>query len=212
MAPLERSLSWYKSWVIDTPESPSTTARAHVARELLEAIQSRNYDNQTLKEIILVLDHECLHRVRLRLNNLHKEEDIAIGTPVIGDFAEQLLGCLVQHINPSSHLLRELQCRALLSVLALLQLDGVREIQTDVHTRWQNQIKERFRDLVSLPGESTGFSTNTYLRVQCSHLLSLGAAYYAQQFVGAELRCERILDLASSVMQLGVMGVNIALV
>lgn len=205
MAPLQRPLSWYQSWLIATPE------RAQVARELLEDIKGRNYNSQTLEEIILVIDHECLCRVGLI--NLHgAEESIAIGTLVIGDFAEQLSSCLVQHINPNSHLLRELQCRALLSVLALLHLDGVTAQETDFYTKWQSQINKRFRDLVWLPGQSTGLSKDTFRRVQCLHLLSLEAAYHARHFIRAEPASADILAIASNVMHVGVMAVNIALV
>lgn len=202
--------------MIGTPQTPPATARALLAEELLAAIKNSSYDSQTLQEIVLVIDHECLCRESQdRFPNLRRPDDIsnrAIATSVIGDFAEQLSSCLVHHINASSRLIRELQFRALLSVLALLQLDGVHAVHADVHRKWQTKINNRFRELIWLPGQSPRLSTETFPRVQCAHLISLGAAYYSQQFVPAEPVAARILAIGSNVMQLVVMVANIALV
>lgn len=195
--------------MVGTSEEPATSARKRVARELLDAIKDHDYDSQTLEEILLVIDHECLCR---ELENSEDSKEIfqsTIGTPTIGDFAHQLSSCLVEYVDASSHVMRELQCRALLSVLALLHLRGVTAQDTDSHTRLQRQINSLFRNLVWLPGESTGITPEAFRKVQCSHLLSLVSA---QPFVKAEPTSIALLKIASDVLQLGVIAVNIALV
>jgi hypothetical protein len=198
--------------MVGTSQAPATSARKQVARELLAAIKDRDYDFQTLEEIALVIDHECLCReVENTQDSIHSGDifKTTIASSAIGEFADQLSSCLVHYIDASSHVLREVQCRALLSVLALLQLRGVTAQQTDSRTRWQKQINRLFRDLVWQPGESTGLSLDAFHKVQCSHLLSLVAA---QPFINAEPVSAALLAIASDVLQLGVLAVNIAMV
>jgi AcrR family transcriptional regulator len=209
MDSLQRPLLWYLSFITGTPETPATSARKRVATELLDAVRDHHYDSQTLEEIIIVIDHECLCR-ELEISRSSGEIfQSTIATSAIGEFAHQLSSCLVQYVDPFSHVLRELQCRALLSVLALLQLRGVTAQDPDSHNRLQNQINSLFRNLVWSPGESTAITPEAFRRAQCSHLLSLVAA---QPFVSAEPRSARLLKIATDVLQLGVLAVNIALV
>ncbi len=60
MASLQRPLFWYESWMVGKSEAPATSARKRVTEELLLAVRDHVYDTQTLEEIILVIDHECL--------------------------------------------------------------------------------------------------------------------------------------------------------
>lgn len=209
MVPLQRPSFWYESWTVGAPEAPATSARKRVAKELLLAIEESDYDTQTLEEIILVINHECLcHEVE---NS--EDSDIifnsALEIPVVSKFADQLSSCLVHYVTASSHVLRELQCRALLSVLVWLHLRGVTAHQADSHAKWQEQINQLYRDLIWLPKESTGAMPEAFRKAQCSYLLSVVAA---QQFVKAKPKIKDLIEVASDLMQLGVVAVNIALV
>lgn len=214
MASLVKPLSWYENLMIGTPQESATSTRQQVAVGLLDVIKNNSYTSQTLEQTLLVVDHECLCR-ELESTNSPASRDrfqSTIGIAAIGDFADHLSSCLVRYINPPSHIDRELQCRALLSVLALLHLHGVQALQADAHTKWRSQINDRYQDLVWLPREPTGLSPETYHKVQCAHLLSVAAAYYAQQFVKAEPKAPILLEIANNVLQIGVIAVNIALV
>lgn len=195
--------------MVGTPEAPATSARKRVAEELLLAIKDHIYDTQTLEEIILLINHECLcHEVENSESSTFIFRS-AFDIPVISQLADQLSSCGVKYVNASSHLLRELQCRALLSVVAWLHLRGVTAHQADSHARWQEQINQLYQDLVWLPEEQIGATQEAFRRAQCSYLLSLVAA---QQFVIARPRIKDALEVAGDLMQLGVVAVNIALV
>jgi len=210
MESLRRPLFWYQSWIIGTPEAPATSARKRVAKELLAALKDHDFDSQALEEILLVIEHDCLCR---DLESSRNAQDIfksAIATATIGEFATHLSSCLVKYIDPSSYVLRELQCRALLSALAWLQLRGVTAQDPNSQDQLQTQINSLFRSLTSSPGGSPDeISPEAFRKVQCSHLLTLAAA---QPFVRAEPIAAPLLNIANDVLQLGVLAVNIALV
>jgi hypothetical protein len=210
MESLQRPLFWYQNWIIGTSEEPATSARKRVAKELLDALKNRDYDSQTLEEILLVIDHDCLC---FELERSRDAPDIfrsTITTATIGEFAQHLSSCLVHYIDPSSYVLRELQCRALLSALAWLQLRGVTAQDPHSQDRLQAQINSLFRSLTWLPGgPADEISPEAFRKVQCSHLLTLIAA---QPFVRAEPKAAPLLGIAGDVLQLGVLAVNIALV
>jgi hypothetical protein len=211
MTAQQRPSSWYASWMIGTSQAPATTRRNAIARELLQAIKDHDYDSQSLEEVILLIDHEYLCR---KLEDSEESKDkfkSTIRVPVIGDFADHLSSCLVTLVYPSSYSERELQCRALLSVLALLQLHGVRAQQTDSQAKWQGQLNRRFQELVWLPAEPAAFSAEIFHKAQCAYLLSLGAAY-TQTFIKAEPKSTAGVAVAVDVMQLGVVAVATALV
>lgn len=200
--------------MVGSPTESAADARKRVAKGLLFLIKDREYDSQTLEEILLVIDHECLCR-EVGPRGVQGASDIfqsTIGIVVVGDFADQLSSCLVPFNHVSSHFERALQCRALLSVLTLLHIHGVRGQQVESHTKWQKQIKQRFRDRVWQPGESTDFSPEVFHTIQCSHLLSLVAAYYSQHFIRAEPIASVLLDLANNLMRIGVAALNVAFV
>jgi hypothetical protein len=211
MAVFKRPSFWYESWMIGTSEIPATARRRSVAKELLQAIKDRDYDSQSLEEVILLIDHEYLC---LKLKDSNESADTfasAIGIPLVGEFAGRLLSCLIEFVVPSSYSERELQCRAIVSVLALLELHGVKGQQTDSKVNWQGEIKRRFQDLVWQPGDTTAFSIDMFNKVQCAYLLSFGAAY-AQKFIKGEPKTTAVLDLATDVVQLGVVIGTTALV
>jgi hypothetical protein len=210
MDTLQRPLFWYQSWISGTPEAPATSARKRVAKELLDALKDHDYDSQTLEEILVVIDHDCLCRKLETSGDAQDTFRSTITTATIGEFAKHLSSCLVQYIDPSSYVLRELQCRALLSALAWLQLRGVTAQDPDSQNQLQTQINSLFRTLNGLPGGSPDRITpEAFRKVQCSHLLTLVAA---QPFVRAEPVAAPLLNIASDVLQLGVLAVNIALV
>jgi hypothetical protein len=206
-------LSQY-NWILGTSEAPPASVRKQVAKSLLESIKDRDYDTQTLREILLLIDHECLCR-ELERKESQGSKDIfqtTIATAAVGDFADHLCSCLVPHINASSHSERLLQFRALLSVLALLNLHGVKAHHSEFYEKRRHEINKRFQEIQWLPEESTEFSVEAFHIVQCSHLISMVAAYSTQHFIRAEPKSAVLLDIANNVMQLGVIAVNIALV
>jgi hypothetical protein len=197
--------------MIGTSEAPAASTRNLVAGELAQTIADSRHDSQTLQEILLVINHECLCR-EVESSTDSSSRDVFqgwIGTSAVGKLAHQLSSCRVQYIDASSHIERELQCRALLSVVALLHLRGVAAHEADSQTRWQRQINNLFRDLVWLPTESTVLSSETFHRLQASHLLSLAAAH-AQQIPRAEPTSAVVLPMVGDVVQLGVIAANIA--
>lgn len=194
--------------MIGTPEAPATTAREQMANELLQAVKNSNYDSHTLEEILLLIDHECLC-LEFESRGSRDIFNSTLKIPLIGEFLDVLSLCLVRYINSSSHIVRELQFRALLSVLALIRLHGVTNQQTDSYTELQQRINRRFQDLVWLPG-SPAISPEAFYKVQCSHLLSLVAAY-SQQLVRAEPKSTAVVAIVMDVMQLGVLAGTTAL-
>lgn len=177
--------------------------------DLQSAIQGHAYDSQTLEEIILILDHECLCR---------KSEDGCLGRNITNllqhrletshtdELIVQISACLVRSINPASHYICELQARALVSALALLHAQGVRALQAEFHESLRAQFNSRFQDLLGLPDGSDIFSVEIYRRVQCSYFLCLGAEY-AKQFVQAR---PIVLTVLSRAVSLILVGISIA--
>ncbi len=210
MTSLPGSPSESEIWIIGTAAESAASARKRVAKGLLLLLKDRDYDSQNLEEILLVIDHECLC-LELNSTDVHGWNDIfesTIEVPAVADFADQLSSCLVLFDHVSSHFDRAVQCRALLSVLALLKTHKARVQQADSHTKWQKQINGRFRDQVWRPGESTEFSAEVFSATQCSHLITLVAAYNAQHFVRAESTASILLDLGNNMMRIGVTAVS----
>ena len=194
-----------------TTEATAATLRKLAAKELLQAIKENDYDAQTLEEIILIIDHEYLCCRLQESPALRTKFEMGISISMLGDFADHLSSCLVTFINPSSHFERQLQCRALLGVFAVLHLRGVTAQQTQSQAKWQNNLNGRFQDLVWLPEETSRFTANVFHKMQCSHLVSLWASF-AQKFTKAEPKTTAGAAIAMDIMQLSVVVLTTALV
>jgi hypothetical protein len=163
------------------------TKRWEVAKELRDVVGTRQYDSQTLEEIIQVLDHEILSsrpkvnedEVRLYQipTDLQPRNESVLYTPWTDELLKTLSDCLIRSINSSSHYERELQSRSLISTLALLRAQGVESHQTDYYDLLRSRFEDRFRDL-QFQRKLTGPLTREKFRhVQCSYLLCAGAEY-----------------------------------
>ncbi|MCJ1380355.1 hypothetical protein MMC17_003458 [Xylographa soralifera] len=131
---------------------------------------------------------------------------------VYAELITQLAGRLVRSISSSTHYERELQSRALLAALALLDAQGVRALEADFHVSLRAQLNDRFRDLWSVPAgrHSGSFSVESFRRVQCSYCLCL-AAEYAKRFVLARPFSISLLSSAASFVVFGVTVASAAL-
>jgi hypothetical protein len=193
MSPFDtRPLSWYESWIIEDANGQGRRAerKREEARKLEEAIDSGHFNADTLQEIIQILDHESLcyepvHEPRSSIS--HTPPTSAFGANWTSAILNKLSKCLVPAINSSSHFERELQCRALISALALLRAQGVNAFEIGQYDRLLNQFKSRFQDLRRLPSATRDgpFTREKFRQFQSSYLLCSGAEY-ATYFERAE--------------------------
>ncbi|MCJ1473207.1 hypothetical protein MMC13_001858, partial [Lambiella insularis] len=214
----EDRLSWYREWMEGDASMPVTMRRRSELAGLLDAIQNHRYDSQTLQEITLILDHECLcwkyHDGKDKSSEssglLGRRQDVlncTLESSRTVELVTQLASCLVRSISASTHYERELQSKALLAALALLDAHGVRALQADFHDRLRTQLNNLSRDLDSVPGElGSEVSVEIYRRVQCSYFLCL-AAEYRRRF---ELARPFSLSILSSAASFIVFGVTVA--
>jgi hypothetical protein len=119
----KRSLSWYESWIIEGADGEGGRAKRKKdeAKKLEKAIDSRDYNSNTLQEIIQLLDHECL------CNPPTSVLGINWTFTILNKFSE----CLVRAIGPSSHFERELQSRVLISTFALFRAQDVNALEVN---------------------------------------------------------------------------------
>jgi hypothetical protein len=179
-----RPLSWYESWIIEGADGEGGRAkRKEEAKKLEKAIDSSDYNSNTLQEIIQLLDHECLCYEPISDN----PPTSVLGTNWTSAILNKLSECLVRAISPSSHFERELQSRALISTLALLRAQDVRALEVNQYDLLFNQFKSRFQDLQRLgSGSQSGpFTREKFRKFQSSYLLCSGAEY-ATYFERAE--------------------------
>jgi hypothetical protein len=194
-------------WIV--PASDAT--RGEIILELQTAVQNHQFDSQTLEDIILILWHECLcckYEADGSLISTEKDSGAfrqTLETPQASQLVELLSSCLVQVISPSTHYLRELQSKALLSALTLLHAHGVIALQANFHDQLQTQLAARFRDLQSVPGQRAVFTAETIRKLQCGYYLCLGAEY-AKHFRKAE---PVVISVVSRVVNLLSVGASV---
>lgn len=210
----------FKRWMVGGQESAKED-RAARAKALLNDLKERDFDERTLAEVLSLIDFECLCRdiegnessPELGLDefsqDIRSHFQSAIRLSQVGQFADSLSVCLVRYIGAVTHVDREIQCRALLSVFALLRLGGAKAVQADADL--SGRIKRLFQDLVWEPGDYRKFSTEVFHRVQCSHLLSLVAAS-VRQIPKAETQWVPGLQVAYALTQFGVIAASRAMV
>ncbi|MCJ1363298.1 hypothetical protein MMC16_002405 [Acarospora aff. strigata] len=205
----KRPLEWYASWMVGDGADGMTRS---VLVDLETAIQEHRYDEQTIEEIILILDHECLCWKSQEGLSLHSGGDIdnvlrqRLETSRTDQLIIRLSECLVRSINPASHYIRELQSRALVSALALLHAQGVTGQQAEFHESLRSQFNARFQDLIGLPRGREHLSVEMFRRIQCSYFLCLGSEY-AKLFVQAR---PIIITALSRAVSLAIVGFTIA--
>jgi len=153
------------------------SCRRRVLDQLQLAIRSRLFDDQTVSELLQLLDHEylCIQYERpqsLLRNGYGRRSRVESWTE---ELLEQISQCIIQPIHRPSPLEKELLFRALLSTLNLLHAQGA----TQVPEEYRSQLYSRFEDelKVLLPQEFNSppppFTADYFRTVQCSYLLRL---------------------------------------
>ena len=178
----QRNSSILAQWTAPGDQASISTIRKPIIAELQTAIQDHQFDSETIEDIILILEHECLCWKYKNDGNVFAAQDAGAFRPTLENsrtnrLVEQLSSCLVMSISPSSHYERELQAKALLSALALLHAQGVSALQVAFHDDLRAQLAARFQDLQGVPGQKAVFSAETVRKVQCGYYLCLGAEY-----------------------------------
>ncbi|MCJ1389386.1 hypothetical protein MMC18_002243 [Xylographa bjoerkii] len=205
-----RVSSAFAQWTTASDDAVLSTTRRAIVTELQTAIQDHQFDSETLEDIILILQHECLCWQYKNDGNLLAGQDAGAFRNTLepsrtNQLVVQLSSCLVRAIGPSSHYERELQSKALLSALALLHAQGVRSLQTTFHDNLRAELAARFQDLQGVPGQRAVFSMETVRKSQCGYYLCLGAEY-AKHFSRAE---PVVVSVVSSVVSLLIVGASI---
>ncbi|MCJ1379436.1 hypothetical protein MMC17_002537 [Xylographa soralifera] len=207
----QRVSSSFAQWTsAGNNDAPITTTRKAIVAELQTAIQDHQFDSETLEDIVLILEHECLCWKYKNDGKLPAGQDAGafrhtLETSRTNQLVVDLSSCLVRSISPSSHYERELQSKALLSALALLHAQGVRALQATFHDALRTQLAARFQDLQGVPGQKAVFSAETVRKIQSGYYLCL-AAEYAKHFQKAE---PVVVSVVTSVVSLLIVGASI---
>lgn len=172
MARLRRPNGWYDGWMNNPDEKLAE------ARNLEEAIGKHQMDSQTLEELTLILDHDCLC-AEVAPNRL------ALRPQEMTELIRLLADCRFQSVHPSTDFEREFQFRGLLSALALQKAQGVTAFESDYYVRLRTQFEDRFKELQWQHLWDSSFSPKKFRQVQCSYLLQ-ACAEYATNFGRAE--------------------------
>lgn len=131
---------------------------------------------QRLYNLLSELDQECLrHATNIALD---PAQDSTSEVGSVAELAVFLSGSLNQYGYPGRSLFQEIQLRALIASLALLQYNGVNTLNPDVHDRLRlKNISARFQNIVfqrhSTLAERVRATPNTYL----IHLASQYASF-----------------------------------
>ncbi|MCJ1283639.1 hypothetical protein MMC26_002970 [Xylographa opegraphella] len=202
--------SSFALWTSAGNDAAVATTRKAVVADLQLAIQDHQFDSETLEDVILILQHECLCWKYKNDGKLPAGHDAGafrqtLETSRTNQLVVQLSDCLVRAISPSSHYERELQSKALLSALALLHAQGVRALQATFHDDLRVRIADRFKDLQGVPGQKAVFSAETVRKIQSGYYLCL-AAEYGKHFHKAE---PIVVSVVSSVVSLLIVGASI---
>lgn len=202
MTRLRRPLAWYADWMLGDSASDSiASTRCKVVGDLQDAVQSGHFDSQTLEEITLLLDHECLCLELVRIGQNARAE--ALQAPWTSRLVVQLSSRLSQTVYPSLSLERELQFRALLSALALQRAQSVAAFQPDHHKLINDQITKRFSELQWQQMTSSGDLTpERYRKYQASFLLS-ATGEYVKSFDQAQPLVVALLSRAMNIILTG---------
>ena len=205
-----RVSSSFAQWTSASNDATLSTTRKAVVADLQTAIEKNQFDSETLEDVVLILEHECLCWKYKNDGKVAAGQDAGafrqtLVTSQTDQLVVQLSDCLVRSISPSSHYERELQSKALLSALALLHAQGVRALQATFHDDLRARIAERFKDLQGVPGQKAVFNAETVRKIQSGYYLCL-AAEYAKHFQRAE---PIVVSVVSSVVGLLVVGASI---
>lgn len=156
----------------------ATAGRLHLAVELQQAIDGHQYDWRTFQELTQVLDHEYLRIVLVQGSQPNEVlQQRALTRSWTEEVVMQLSSCLIRSIGAGSHLERELQCRGLLSALALLRAQESEALHTDYYEELHRRIQGRFRDLRWQESSPDRITPETFRKAQCAYLIYAGAEY-----------------------------------
>jgi len=204
MAHLTRPRAWYEGWMVGDVQTEAERAgrKRDVAGELVRVIAEGHFDSETLQEMILLLDHECLCFEPVQDPSIAEQPpSSALKTPSADKILDTLEECLVRSIGPTSHFERELQARALMSALALLHGQGVRAFASDRYEKLRDKFRKLFEDLQwsRIRGP---FSREKYRQFQCAYLLC-SASEYANYFGRAQPRTVTALSRLTNLLFAG---------
>ncbi|KAI9771280.1 MAG: hypothetical protein M1840_002250 [Geoglossum simile] len=174
-----RASIWYESWMDvggHRDDADITRKRMEVAEELLDKVTRPRFDAQTLEELTQVVDHEFLC-LRTRHDGQHAAAVAAFPRSWTPTLVTGLSGCLFQTIYAESHYERELQARALFSVLALQRAQGAGTLTPNHHQAMRRRLEEGYRELQWQRRWSGPFSREKFRKFQCSYLLCACAQY-----------------------------------
>ncbi|KAI9805098.1 MAG: hypothetical protein M1825_000932 [Sarcosagium campestre] len=181
----QRPRDWYKGWTIG---GNASSVRKSVGEELLDAVEKKRVDSQTLAELMMIIDFEFVCQRYEDRAESESETGAALTRAWTSRLMKDLSECLIDTINDTSHFERELQSRSLLSGLSLLRAFGVEQMQNDYFELLRNNFEKRSQDLAwqrTIRQDPRTFTRAKFRRVQCSYLLSC-AAEYAKHFQRAQ--------------------------
>lgn len=162
---LERDPSWYAGpvgWMLNV------SVRRDVLNEIRNAITLRRADDQTITELLQLLDHEYL--------------SIQYGpSPVptnpqqswTDELLDQVSQCLVLRINGPTPFERELLLRALLSILNLIRVQGTGHNPAFHYNLLSGRLREELGHVAPcvIDNSAEAITTEQFRSAQCSYLL-----------------------------------------
>jgi hypothetical protein len=175
-----RSLSWFEGWILEStdPTNPQANRKQEVARELMEAIKSGDYNAQTLQRLIQVLDHECLCFESAQDDTVPQGlPSVALNSTWTSKAFQQLLECRINSISTTSHFERELLSRSILSALALLRAQKVGYFRSEDFTKLHQQFRNQHQDLEWQRIRSGPFTIAKFRQFQAACLLCSSAEH-----------------------------------
>jgi hypothetical protein len=174
------SFLWFKGWILENtdPANGRANRKQEVARELLESIEKRDYNVETLQRLIQVLDHECLCFESAQDDTVPQcLANVALNATWTSKAFQQLLECRINSISASSHFERELLSRSILSALALLRLQKVEYFRSEDFTKLRQLFRNQHQDLEWQRIRSRSFTIEKFRQFQAAYLLCSSAEH-----------------------------------
>lgn len=157
----------YASWMNNSRERLKETI------DLMEIIKRGDYNAETLKELIHLLDHEYMSEIHDHERYLQNDRER--WKPYTGNIVTQLSSGLFEYVYPECYYQRELKLRSLLSALALQRAQKTSALESNVYETLREGFQELFRQLQMQQSGSGPFTREKFREAQCSYLLCASA-------------------------------------
>jgi hypothetical protein len=183
----------------------SAQNRREEADKLLRKIKAGHLNADTFEVLIQILDYECLHLKPITQDDLprrRQSDSVALQPSWTDRLVTILASCMCQGTRPTSYYEREVQYRALLSALALVEAQGAKSFQVDHYDTLQRQFGQGHKDLQWQQVPPTEFSTEKYRIYNC-HFLLVTIVEYAKNFKRDKPAIAEILDRAMNMLLVG---------